>query len=150
MKREPVLQELTPNAHRRNSATRSRSMIVEASPNLASSSSCYCNVIDGGSATTVKSIRRRSNSSRRINNPAERALRCVAIGRKNYLFAGSSAGGHRAAAMYSLIETAKLNGLDPRLYLTDVLIRIADHPARHIAELLPWHWQPAGLNRAAA
>jgi transposase len=84
------------------------------------------------------------------NNPAERALRCVAIGRKNYLFAGSDTGGRRAAALYALIETAKLNGLNPQLYLTDVLIRIADHPARKIAELLPWHWQPAGLNPAAA
>jgi len=84
------------------------------------------------------------------NNPAERALRCVAIGRKNYLFAGSDAGGHRAAAMYSLIETAKLNGLNPQLYLTDVLTRIADHPARQIADLLPWHWQPAQLSRPAA
>jgi transposase len=83
------------------------------------------------------------------NNPAERALRCVAIGRKNYLFAGSDAGGRRAAALYSLIETAKLNGLDPQHYLTDVLARIADHPARQIAELLPWHWKPAELKRAA-
>jgi hypothetical protein len=84
------------------------------------------------------------------NNPAERALRCVAIGRKNYLFAGSDAGGQRAAAMYSLIETAKLNSLDPQLYLTDVLARIADHPARQIAELLPWRWEPADLSRTAA
>ena len=84
------------------------------------------------------------------NNPAERALRCVAIGRKNYLFAGSDAGGRRAAAMYSLIETAKLSGLDPQRYLTDILTRIADHPARQIAELLPWHWQPADLSRPAA
>lgn len=76
--------------------------------------------------------------------------RVIAIGRKNYLFAGSDAGGHRAAAMYSLIETAKLNGLDPQFYLTDVLARIADHPARQIAELLPWHWQPADLSRTAA
>src|ERR1700704_5936494 len=60
------------------------------------------------------------------NNPAERALRCVAIGRKNYLFAGSDAGGRRAAAMYSLIESAKLNRLNPQLYLADVLGRIAD------------------------
>ena len=78
------------------------------------------------------------------NNPAERALRCVAIGRKNYLFAGSDAGGRRAAAIYSLIETAKLNGLDPQHYLADVLARIADHPARQIAELLPWHWGNRG------
>jgi hypothetical protein len=84
------------------------------------------------------------------NNPAERALRCVAIGRKNYLFAGSDAGGHRAAAIYSLIETAKLNGRDPQRYLSDVLARIADHPARHIAELLPWNWKPAEPARAAA
>ena len=62
------------------------------------------------------------------NNPAERALCGVAIGRKNYLFAGSDRGGERAAAMYSLIETAKLNGIDPEAYLRDVLARIADHP----------------------
>jgi transposase len=84
------------------------------------------------------------------NNPAERALRCVAIGRKNYLFAGSDAGGRRAAALYSLIESAKLNGLNPQHYLADVLARIADHPARQIAELLPWHWKPAEPDRAAA
>ncbi len=76
------------------------------------------------------------------NNPAERALRGVAIGRKNYLFAGSDHGGERAAAMYSLIETAKLNGIDPEAYLRDVLARIADHPNNRIAELLPWNWQP--------
>src|SRR5215467_14465096 len=84
------------------------------------------------------------------NNPAERALRCVAIGRKNYLFAGSDAGGRRAAALYSLIESAKLNGLNPQHYLADVLARIADHPARRIAELLPWNWQPLDATRAAA
>ena len=84
------------------------------------------------------------------NNPAERALRGVAIGRKNYLFAGSDAGGHRAAAMYSLIESAKLNDINPLLYLADVLTRIADHPARQIADLLPWNWQPVVTDRAAA
>jgi transposase len=84
------------------------------------------------------------------NNPAERALRCVAIGRKNYLFAGSDAGGRRAAALYSLIESAKLNGLNPQHYLADVLARIADHPARRIAELLPWNWQPLDAARAAS
>lgn len=73
------------------------------------------------------------------NNPAERALRCVAIGRKNYLFAGSDAGGRRAAALYSLIETAKLNAINPQLYLVDLLTRIADHPARNIGDLLPWN-----------
>ena len=84
------------------------------------------------------------------NNPAERALRCVAIGRKNYLFAGSDAGGRRAAAIYSLIETAKLNGIDPQAFLADLLDRIGDHPAKRIAELLPWNWKPAVDTRAAA
>src|SRR5882724_3709625 len=84
------------------------------------------------------------------NNPAERALRCVAIGRKNYLFAGSDAGGRRAAAIYSLIESAKLNGRNPQHYIADVLARIADHPARRIAELLPWNRQPLDATRAAA
>jgi transposase len=84
------------------------------------------------------------------NNAAERALRGVAIGRKNWLFAGSDAGGRRAAALYSLIESAKLNGINPQHYLADVLARIADHPARRIADLLPWNWQPADANRAVA
>jgi len=73
------------------------------------------------------------------NNAAERALRAVAIGRKNYLFAGSDTGGERAAAIYTLIGTAKLNGVDPGAYLRFVLERIADHPIKHIAELLPWN-----------
>jgi hypothetical protein len=73
------------------------------------------------------------------NNSAERALRTVALGRKNYLFAGSDAGGERAAAMYSLLGTAQLNGIDPEAYLRHVLARIADHPINRIDELLPWH-----------
>jgi hypothetical protein len=73
------------------------------------------------------------------NNPAERALRAVALGRKNYLFAGSNAGGDRAAALYSLIGSAKLNGLDPELYLRTVLAKIASHPINRIADLLPWN-----------
>jgi hypothetical protein len=73
------------------------------------------------------------------NNPAERALRAVALGRKNYLFAGSDAGGERAAASYSLIGSAKLNGLDPELYLRTVLAQIADHPISRIDQLLPWN-----------
>ncbi len=73
------------------------------------------------------------------NNAAERALRAVALGRKNYLFAGSDAGGERAAAIYSLIGTAKLNGIDPYAYLRHVLERINEHPINRIEELLPWH-----------
>ena len=73
------------------------------------------------------------------NNAAERALRAVALGRKNYLFAGSDRGGERAAAIYSLIGSAKLNGLDPEAYLHEVLSRIADHPITRIEELLPWN-----------
>ena len=77
------------------------------------------------------------------NNAAERALRAVAVGRKNYLFAGSDAGGERAAAMYSLLGSAKLNGIDPEAYMTTVLRRIADHPIHRIADLLPWNLFPA-------
>jgi hypothetical protein len=73
------------------------------------------------------------------NNAAERALRGVALGRKNYLFAGSDRGGEWAAALYSLIGTAKLNGLDPQAYLAHVLDCIGGHPINRVDELLPWH-----------
>ncbi len=72
------------------------------------------------------------------NGAAERALRGVAVGRRNYLFMGSDAGGERAAAIYGSIGTAKLNGLDPEAYLRHVLTHIADHPANQIEQLLPW------------
>jgi transposase len=76
------------------------------------------------------------------NNAAERALRGIALGRRSWLFAGSDRGGQRAAAMYSLIVTAKMNDIDPQAWLADVLARIAGHPASRIDELLPWHWRP--------
>lgn len=87
------------------------------------------------------------------NNPAERALRGVALGRKNWLFAGSHAGGARAAQIYTLIGTAKLNGVEPFAYLRHVLDRIADHPINRIEELLPWNVAPLlapGADQAAA
>ena len=76
------------------------------------------------------------------NNTAERAIRGLAIGRKNWLFAGSEGGGKTAAIIYTLIETAKLNGINPQAWLTDVLSRIADHKINRIDELLPWNWTP--------
>ena len=76
------------------------------------------------------------------NNAAERGLRGIALGRKAWLFCGSDRGGQRAAAMYSLIVTAKMNGVDPQAWLTDVLSRIAAHPAHRLDELLPWNWTP--------
>jgi len=74
------------------------------------------------------------------NNAAERAIRPIAVGRRNWTFAGSDAGGHRAAALYTLIETAKLNGIDAQVWLADVLGRLPDHPALRINDLLPWNW----------
>jgi transposase len=84
------------------------------------------------------------------NNAAERALRGIALGRKSWLFAGSDRGGQRAAVMYSLIVTAKMNNIDPQAWLADVLARIADHPASKLDELLPWNWKlSAPLSKVA-
>jgi transposase len=80
------------------------------------------------------------------NNAAERALRGIALGRKSWLFAGSDRGGERAAFMYSLIVTAKLNDVDPQAWLADVLARIAEHPAQKLDELLPWNWRPITIS----
>ena len=84
------------------------------------------------------------------NNAAERALRGLALGRKAWLFAGSDRGGGRAALLYGLIVTAKLNDIDPQSWLTDMLTRLQDHPARRIAELLPWNWKRLLPLKAAA
>jgi IS66 C-terminal element/Transposase IS66 family len=78
------------------------------------------------------------------NNIAENAIRGIALGRKNYLFAGSNAGGERAATMYTIMQTAKLNDVNPEAYLRDILGRIADgHPINRISELLPWQPSPS-------
>ena len=84
------------------------------------------------------------------NNAAERALRGIALGRKAWLFAGSDRGGERAAAMDPLIVTAKLNDVDPRAWLAEVLNRINDHPASRLAELLPWNCRAAAPQAIAA
>ena len=83
------------------------------------------------------------------NNAAERALRGIAVGRHNWTFAGSDRGGERAAAIYTLIETCRMNGIDPRTWLADVLRRLPGHTASRIADLLPWNWKkPAALAQA--
>ena len=78
------------------------------------------------------------------NNIAENAMRAIAVGRKNYLFAGSDAGEERAAAIYTIVQTARLNGINPEAYLTDILTKIAaGHPINRLAELMPWHMATA-------
>ena len=84
------------------------------------------------------------------NNAAERALRAVALGRKAWLFAGSDRGGERAAVIYTLIGTAKLNGVDPQAWLADVLERIAAQPSQRLHDLLPWHWIPPAPTAASS
>jgi hypothetical protein len=83
------------------------------------------------------------------NNAAERELRGIALGRKAWLFAGSDRGGERAAVMYTLIQTARLNDVDPQAWLADVLARINDHRITEIDALLPWRWAPAAVSLAA-
>ena len=85
-----------------------------------------------------------------FNNAAERTMRPVATGRRNWTFAGSDEGGRRAAAIYTLIETAKLNDVDPLAWLADALARLQDHPAKRLDELLPWNWRRLQQQRAAA
>jgi transposase len=82
------------------------------------------------------------------NNAAERELRAVAVGRRNWTFAGSDEGGRRAAALYTLIAAAKLNNVDPQTWLADMLARLPDYPAKRIPDLLPWNWHAE--RRAAA
>lgn len=84
------------------------------------------------------------------NNAAENAIRPIVVGRKNWLFAGSDAGGERAAMFYTLIGTAKLNAIAPEAYLRDVLARIGEHPINRLDELLPWHWHAEATLQMAA
>ena len=104
-------------------------------------------------STTASSAGRRSPASSTTaasacpTTPPSARCAAVAVGRKNWTFAGSDEGGRRAAAIYTLIETAKLNDIDPQAWLADVLARLPDHPAKRIDDLLPWNWRP---HRAAA
>jgi transposase len=113
----------------------------------------------GGLAAAIRYARSRWHALTRYlddgrlelsNNAAENAIRPVALGRKNWLFAGSDSGGERAAAFYTLIRTARLNGLEPEAYLRDVIARIGTHPINRLAELLPWHWSPPATQSVAA
>jgi transposase len=83
------------------------------------------------------------------NNAAERELRAVAVGRRNWTFAGSDEGGRRAATVYTLVASAKLNDIDPQAWLADVLRRINDHAASRLNELLPWNWKASPATMAA-
>jgi hypothetical protein len=84
------------------------------------------------------------------NNAAENAIRPVALGRKNWLFAGSDSGGERAALFYTLIRTATLNGIEPEAYLRDLIARIGSHRVNRLHELLPWNWAPPATHSVAA
>jgi transposase len=84
------------------------------------------------------------------NNPAERALRPIGIGRKNWIFAGADTGAETLARAMTIIETAKLNGIDPQPYIADILDRIHDHKINRLDELLPWNWAPAGAENSQA
>jgi len=102
----------------------------------------------------IKSLRRRGvfpwlDCQPFADNAAERELRAVAVGRRNWTFAGSDEGGRRAAAIYTLIATAKLNDINPQAWLADVLARLPDHPAKRIHDLLPWNWRPQNVAHAA-
>lgn len=83
------------------------------------------------------------------NNAAERAIRPTVIGRKNYMFCESDAGAERTATFYTIVESAKMNGLDPEAYLADIIERIGEHPINRIDELLPWNWRREPLQQAA-
>lgn len=89
----------------------------------------------GNKSTTIKRLRSGTST-------CERSIRPIALGRKNYLFMGSIGGGKAAAIAYTLVETAKMNNVDPEAWLTWVLQRLPDHKINRIDELMPWHWQP--------
>jgi len=100
--------------------------------------------------TWGKARRAGFDSSTAVNNAAERELRAIAVGRRNWTFAGSDEGGRRAAALYTLTAFAKPNDVDPQAWLADMLARLPDHPAKRIHELLPWNWRLQNIAAEAA
>jgi transposase len=126
----PLVDDLDRWLHTERRKLSSKNRIAKAIDYLLKRWSAFTRILDDGRICLS-------------NNAAERSIRGIAVGRKNWIFAGSDSGGHRAAAIYTLIETAKLNGVDARAWLADVLARIADHPASRIDDLLPCNWKAA-------
>ena len=146
---EREINGMTPQKRVRVRNERSRSLVIELERWLRGQRARVSKNSETGKAIDY-SLKRWSALTRFLddgrlcmsNNAAERELRAIAVGRRNWTFAGSDEGGRRAAAIYTLIATAKLNNVDPQAWLADVLARLPDHPAKRIHELLPWNWHP--------
>jgi transposase len=146
---EREINGMTPQKRVRVRNERSRSLVIELERWLRGQRARVSKNSETGKAIDY-SLKRWSALTRFLddgrlcmsNNAAERELRAIAVGRRNWTFAGSDEGGRWAAAIYTLIATAKLNNVDPQAWLADVLARLPDHPAKRIHELLPWNWHP--------
>ena len=154
---EREINGLTPQQRVRERQERSRPLVIELESWLREQRSRVSKNSETGKAIEY-SLKRWSALTRFLddgrlcmsNNAAERELRAIAVGRRNWTFAGSDEGGRRAAAIYTLIAAAKLNDIDPQAWLADVLARLPDHPAKRIHELLPWNWRPPIIAAEAA
>lgn len=154
---EREINGMTPQERLRVRNERSRSLVIQLESWLREQRARVSRNSETGKAIDY-SLKRWSVFTRFLddgrlcmsNNAAERELRAVAVGRRNWTFAGSDEGGRRAAALYTLIATAKLNDIDPQAWLADVLARLPDHPAKRIHQLLPWNWHPKIIAAQAA
>src|SRR5712691_5644305 len=154
---EREINGMTPEERMRIRNERSRSLVIELERWLREQRARVSKNSETGKAIDY-SLKRWSALTRFLddgrlcmsNNAAERELRAIALGRRNWTFAGSDEGGRRAAAIYTLIATAKLNDVDPQAWLADVLARLSDHPAKRIHELLPWNWRRQNFAAQAA
>jgi transposase len=154
---EREINGMTPQERVRVRNERSRPLVIELESWLREQRTKVSKNSDTGKAINY-SLKRWSALCRFLddgrlcmsNNAAERELRGIAVGRRNWTFAGSDEGGRRAAAVYTLIQTAKLNDIDPQAWLADVLARLPDYPAKRIADLLPWNWRPQNIAAEAA